>query len=144
RRATSDEGARGTTLTPVVLGEARGPRPLPSTTPAADDQSGHHRGEGAMSAQTQVTNAIEDLIDRLRRIAAQGGDRLAAFLEEQPVRAQVDDFSDRIDALLRDAAQYLRESTPLATPLEDMTVEPLHDLAAKRQIEGRSHMNKSQ
>ena len=36
-----------------------------------------------MSAQTQVTTAIEDLIDRLRSIAVQGGDRLAAFLEEQ-------------------------------------------------------------
>jgi hypothetical protein len=97
-----------------------------------------------MTAQTQVTNVIDDLIERLRGFAVQGGDRLAAFLEEQPVRAQVDDISDRIDELLREAAQYLRESTPLATPLEDMTVEQLHELAAKRQIEGRSHMNKSQ
>jgi hypothetical protein len=97
-----------------------------------------------MTAQTQVTNVIDDLIERLRGFAVQGGDRLAAFLEEQPVRAQVDDISDRIDELLREAAQYLRESTPLATPLEDMTVEQLHELAAKRQIDGRSHMNKSQ
>jgi hypothetical protein len=97
-----------------------------------------------MSAQTQVTNAIEDLVDRLQSIAVQGGDRLAAFLEEQPVRAQVDDISDRIDKLLREAAQYLRESTPLATPLEDMTIEQLHELATKRQIDGRSHMNKSE
>jgi hypothetical protein len=97
-----------------------------------------------MSAQTQVSNALEELIDRLRGVAVQGGDRLAAFLEEQPVRAQVDDISDRIDKLLREAAQYLRDNTPLATPLEDMTVEQLHDLAAKRRIEGRSHMNKEQ
>lgn len=97
-----------------------------------------------MSAQSQVSSALDELIDRLRGIAQQGGDRLAAFLEQQSVRAQVDDISDRVDQLLHEAAQYLRDSTPLATPLEDMTVEQLHDLAAKRRIEGRSTMNKDQ
>ena len=97
-----------------------------------------------MTAQAQVSNALDELIDRLRDIAQQGGDRLAAFLEQQPVRAQVDDISDRVDKLLHEAAQYLRNSTPIATPLEDMTVEQLHDLASKRRIEGRSTMNKDQ
>jgi len=97
-----------------------------------------------MVTPNSVPNVLQELSDRLREIAQQGGDRLAELLEQPLVRAQVDDVADRIDALRREAARYLRDETPLATPLEELTVEHLHDMAAKRNIEGRSTMHKQE
>jgi hypothetical protein len=97
-----------------------------------------------MITPNDVPNILQELSDRLREIAQQGGDRLAELLEQPLVRAQVDDVADRIDALRREAARYLRDETPLATPLEEMTVEQLHELASKRGIEGRSSMHKQE
>lgn len=91
-----------------------------------------------------VPNVLQDLSDRLREIALQGGDRLAELLEQPVMRAQIDDVADRIDALRREVARYLRDETPLATPLEEMSVEQLHELATKRDIEGRSTMHKQE
>jgi len=97
-----------------------------------------------MMTQRSVPNILQELSDRLREITTQGGDRLAELLEQPLVRAQVDDVADRIDALRREAARYLRDETPLATPFEEMSVEHLHHMAAKRDIVGRSAMHKQE
>jgi hypothetical protein len=97
-----------------------------------------------MITPNDVPNVLQELSDRLRDIAVHGGDRLAELLEQPMVRAQIDDVADRIDALRREAARYLRDETPLATPLEELSVEQLHVMATKREIEGRSSMHKQE
>jgi Rho termination factor, N-terminal domain len=97
-----------------------------------------------MVTQSSVPNALQELSDRLREIALQGGDRLAELLEQPLMRTRIDDVADRIDALRREAARYLRDETPLANSFDDLTVDELHELAAKRHIEGRSSMHKQE
>ena len=97
-----------------------------------------------MSVQENVQATLQDLMDRLGEIGRQGGDRMADLLVQASIRDRIEEIADRIDALRVEIAMYLRESTPLATALEDMHVDQLHELAAKRRIEGRSSMNKAE
>ena len=97
---------------------------------------------------TKVKNEVEhdvlhDLVERLRRVGQDAGDRLSELLAEASVRERVDAIADRIDDLTLELARHLPHSEAPRS-LEDMTVEELHELASERDIKGRSGMHKAE
>ena len=98
-----------------------------------------------MSTKTpQRTDPMQQLVDRVRQVSWEAGDKMADLLTEPAVRARVDAIADRIDDLRLELARRLRHSETGTRPLEDMTVEELHELAARHDIKGRSSMHKAE
>lgn len=87
---------------------------------------------------------LQGLIDRLREVGQEAGDRLAELLAEASVRERVDAVADRIDELTLELAKRVRHAAPVTPPLEQLTVEELHELASERGVKGRSGMHKAE
>ena len=98
-----------------------------------------------MSTKTpQRVDPMQQLVDRVRQVSWEAGDKMADLLTEPAVRARVDAIADRIDDLRMELARRLRHGETATRPLEDMTVEELHELAARHDIKGRSSMHKAE
>lgn len=89
-------------------------------------------------------DALETLVNRLREARKEAGDRLSDLLAEAAVRERAAAVGDRIEDLRLELTRRLRRGEPATKPLDDMTVRELHELASRRQIAGRSSMNKSE
>jgi hypothetical protein len=125
------------------------------------------------------TDVLQSLVDRLREIRKQAGDRLGHVLADASVRERAAAVADKIEDLRDELTRSLRHPRPAAAPakpaagspakpgagppakpaarppakpapgqstkaLDDMTVQELRHLAAKRHIAGRSSMNKAE
>ena len=116
------------------------------------------------------TDVLQSLVDRLREIRKQAGDRLGHALADASVRERATAVADKIEDLRVELTRSLRRARPAAAParpaaapakpaarppakpaperpakaLGDMTVQELRHLAAKRHIAGRSSMNKAE
>ena len=86
--------------------------------------------------------SLEKMFKQLQDVAEQAGDRLGTFIEEADVKRR---YSDAVDALDDVRLEVLRRlhGEPATTPLDEMTVKELHQLATERHISGRSSMNKA-
>ena len=89
------------------------------------------------------TDVLQSLVNRLREVRKEAGDRLSDVLAEASVRDRAAAVADRIEDLRLELTRRLHHGEAPAKPLQDMTVHELHQLAAKRHIAGRSSMNKS-
>jgi hypothetical protein len=109
------------------------------------------------------TDVLQSLADRLREIRKQAGGRLGHVLADASVRERAAAVADKIEDLRVELTRSLRHARPAAAPakpaarppakpapgrpakaLDDMTVQELRHLAAKRHIAGRSSMNKAE
>ena len=109
------------------------------------------------------TDLLQSLVDRLREIRKQAGGRLGHVLADASVRERAAAVADKIEDLRVELTRSLRHARPAAAPakpaarppakpapgrpakaLDDMTVQELRRLAAKRHIAGRSSMNKAE
>ena len=117
------------------------------------------------------TDVLQSLVDRLREIRKQAGGRLGHVLADASVRERTAAVADKIEDLRVELTRSLRHARPAAAPakpavapakpaarrppakparelsakaLDDMTVQELRHLAAKRHIAGRSSMNKAE
>jgi Rho termination factor-like protein len=117
------------------------------------------------------TDVLQSLVDRLREIRKQAGDRLGHVLADASVRERATAVADKIEDLRAELTRSLRHARPAAGPakpaagpptkpaarppaepapeqptkaLDDMTVQELRNLATKRHIAGRSSMNKAE
>jgi hypothetical protein len=109
------------------------------------------------------TDLLQSLVDRLREIRKQAGGRLGHVLADASVRERAAAVADKIEDLRVELTRSLRRARPAAAPakpaarppakpapgrpakaLDDMTVQELRHLAAKRHIAGRSSMNKAE
>ena len=117
------------------------------------------------------TDVLQSLVDRLREIRKQAGDRLGHALADASVRERAAAVADKIEDLRVELTRSLRRARSAAAPakppagppakpaarpptkpaperpakaLGDMTVQELRHLAAKRHIAGRSSMNKAE
>ena len=109
------------------------------------------------------TDVLQSLVDRLREIRKQAGGRLGHVLADASVRERAAAVADKIEDLRVELTRSLRHARPAAAPakpaarppakptserstkaLDDMTVQELRHLAAKRHIAGRSSMNKAE
>lgn len=97
-----------------------------------------------MSKPEHAQHSLQNLIDNLHEVVMEGGDRVADLLTRASVRDRIDELAEKIDELRLEIARSLRDDTPLARPLEELSVEDLHELATNRHIEGRSSMNKAE
>jgi Rho termination factor, N-terminal domain len=115
-------------------------------------------------------DVLQGLVDRLREMRKQAGGRLAHVLADASVRERAAAVADKIEDLRVELTRSLRHARPAAAPakpaaapakpaarppakptperstkaLDDMTVQELRHLAAKRHIVGRSSMNKAE
>jgi hypothetical protein len=100
-------------------------------------------------------DVLQSLVDRLREMRKQAGGRLGHVLADASVRERAAAVADKIEDLRVELARSLRHARPAAAPakpaperpakaLDDMTVQELRHLAAKRHIAGRSSMNKAE
>jgi hypothetical protein len=106
---------------------------------------------------------LQSLVDRLREVRKQAGGRLGHVLADASVRERAAAVADKIEDLRVELTRSLRHARPAAAParpaagppakpapgrpakaLDDMTVQELRRLAAKRHIAGRSSMNKAE
>ena len=104
-----------------------------------------------MSEKTDTTKAagtgrdgpLREVLAKLEDVANEAGDRMSKFLEDAEVKRRL---SDAVDALDDVRLEVVRRMTgkPATVPLEEMTVKELHELARKRDIAGRSSMNKAE
>jgi hypothetical protein len=115
-------------------------------------------------ARAQV-DVLQTLVNRLRAVRRQAGDRLGHVLADASVRERAAVVADKIEDLRLELTRSLRQSKPAARPatkpaaqkaaktaverpttkaLDDMTVRELRHLATKRHIAGRSSMNKAE
>ena len=121
-------------------------------------------------AKAQI-DVLQSLTDRLREIRKQAGDRLGHVLAEASVRERVAAVADKIEDLGVELTRSLRHAGPADAPakqvarppakpvarspakpapgrsakaLDDMTVQQLRHLAAKRHVAGRSSMTKAE
>jgi hypothetical protein len=100
----------------------------------------------------EQTDILQSLANRLRQIRKEAGDRLGDVLTEASVRERAAAVSDKIEDLRVELAKRRRRGKPPAKPaqdiagkpVQDMTLRELHQLAAKRNVTGRSSMNKAQ
>lgn len=92
---------------------------------------------------TRVTRPLREMLTQLEDVTDRAGDRFSEFWEDAAIRRR---FSDAVDAIDDARLAVLRRvrGEPATTPLQDMTVQELHDLAAEREIPGRSSMNKAE
>ncbi len=92
----------------------------------------------------EQTDVLQSLVNRLRQIRKEAGDRLGDVLAEASVRERAAAVGDKIEDLRLELAKLGRRGKPTAKPVQDMTVRELHRMAAKRHIAGRSSMNKAE
>lgn len=91
----------------------------------------------------EQTDLLQGLVARLRSTRKEAGDRLADMLAQPAVRDRATAVADRIEDLRQEVERRLHGG-PATKPLSDMTVQELHELARKRDIKGRSSMNKAE
>ena len=116
-------------------------------------------------------DVLQSLVDRLREVRKQAGDRLGHALADASVRKRAAAVADKIEDLRVELTRSLRHARPAAAPakpaarpptkpaarppakptpkrsakaLHDMTVQELRHLATQRHIAGRSSMNKAE
>jgi phage-related minor tail protein len=92
----------------------------------------------------EQTDILQNLVNRLRQIRNEAGDRLGDVLTEASVRERAAAVAAKIEDLRLELVKRSYRGKPAAKPLQDMTVRELHQLATKRDIAGRSSMNKAE
>lgn len=102
-----------------------------------------HTTEGADVA-TKQADVLQNLVERLRDARKEAGGRLGDLLTEASVRERATAVADKIEDLRLELRRRLGHGEPATKPLDEMTVQELHQLASKRQVPGRSSMNKAE
>jgi Mg/Co/Ni transporter MgtE len=87
--------------------------------------------------------SIQDLIDQLEDTTTQARDRLEELLDDIGLRDRFCQATEALNDLRLSLLRQLR-GEPATKPLDEMTVDELHELASEREIPGRSHMNKAE
>jgi hypothetical protein len=105
-------------------------------------RSGLEKKKGG-AAMSDEGNAIDALIRRLQDLGNDVGTRLRDVVDDVDLRRRFESIQESIDDLRMAVERRLR-GEPATKPLDEMTVEELHHLAAEREIEGRSSMNKAE
>lgn len=87
--------------------------------------------------------SIQDLIDQLEETGKEARGRFNELLDDMGLRTR---FCEATEGLNEARLALLRQlrGEPATKPLDDMTVEELHDLATERDLPGRSSMNKAE
>ncbi|MCA9300754.1 MAG: Rho termination factor N-terminal domain-containing protein [Phycisphaerales bacterium] len=88
-------------------------------------------------------SGFDGLVRRLQDLGNEAGTRPKDLLDDVDLRRRFDALGDGIDDLRMAIERRLR-GEPATKPLDEMTVEELHHLAAEREIAGRSTMNKAE
>lgn len=86
---------------------------------------------------------LRELLEKLEEVTHEAGDRMAKLLEEVEIKRRLSDAVDALDDVRLEVTRRVT-GKPATTPLEEMTVKELHELASEREIEGRSSMNKAE
>lgn len=86
---------------------------------------------------------FERIVDELQDLGRQVGDRLGNLFEDDDVRAHLQDVGQAVDDLRLAVLRQIRGEAA-TKPLDEMTVEELHELASEREIPGRSKMHKAE
>ena len=97
-----------------------------------------------MTVAREQTDVLQTLVNRLRQVRRETGDRLGDVMSDGPVRERAAAVADKIEDLRLELTRRLRHGEPATKPLQDMTVHELHQLAARRRVAGRSSMNKAE
>lgn len=87
-------------------------------------------------------NSLRDLYQRVEDAVSEAGDRIKEFVEDADVKQRLSDAMDALDDVRVQVTRRVRGESA-KTP-DQMTVKELHELASKRDIEGRSSMNKAE
>lgn len=86
---------------------------------------------------------LQDVLAKLEEVTSEAGDRMAKLLEDVEITRRLSDAVDALDDVRLEVTRRIT-GKPATTPFEEMTVKELHELAAEREIEGRSSMNKAE
>jgi hypothetical protein len=83
------------------------------------------------------------MLSKLEDVARDAGDRMSDFWDDVAIKRRLSDAVDALDDVRLEVTRRI-SGKPATTPLEEMTVKELHELATEREIEGRSSMNKAE
>ncbi len=93
--------------------------------------------------KTTDVNSLRDLYQRVEDAVNEAGDRIKEFVDDADIRQRLSDAMDALDDVRVQVIRRVRGESA-TKPLEEMTVKELHELASKREVEGRSSMNKAE
>lgn len=88
-------------------------------------------------------NSLRDLYQRVEEAVNEAGDRIREYVSEADVKQRLSDAMDALDDVRVEVIRRVRGPRS-PQELKEMTVKELHKLAAEREIEGRSSMNKAE
>ena len=93
--------------------------------------------------QARAVKALKDLYRQLENALDEAGDNITRLVEEADIKQRLSDAIDAIDDVRLELLRRIRGEEASAD-LAEMTVKELRELARKRDIAGRSGMNKAE
>lgn len=97
-----------------------------------------------MTTKTTSREAtFEHMVDGMRDVGRQATERLTVLFTEDHFRKHLRQIATALEDMWAEASEQVRLAAE-AKPLEDMTLEELHELATERKIPGRSKMHKDE
>jgi hypothetical protein len=94
-------------------------------------------------ASPEKHGPLRDVLAKLEEVTHAAGDRMSKLMEDVDISRRLSDAVDALDDVRLEVTRRI-SGKPATTPLEEMTVKELHELAREREIEGRSSMNKAE
>lgn len=86
---------------------------------------------------------FEQLMDDLREVGREAAERFGHLFSDDQFRTHLREMGEALEDMWAEAAEQVRKAAE-AKPLDEMTVDELHELATERKIPGRSRMHKAE
>ena len=86
---------------------------------------------------------FEKMMDDLRDVGREAADRFGHLFSDEQFRTHLREMGKALEDMWAEAADQVRKAAG-SKPLDDMTVEELHELATERKVPGRSKMHKAE
>ena len=86
---------------------------------------------------------FEQLMDDLRDVGREATERFGHLFSDDQFRTHLREMGKTLEDMWTEAVAQVRKAAE-SKPLDEMTLDELHELASERNISGRSKMNKAE
>lgn len=92
---------------------------------------------------TSRERTFEQLMDDLRDVGREAAERFGHLFSDDQFRVHLREMGKALEDMWAEAAEQVRKAAD-SKPLDEMTMDELHELASERKIPGRSKMHKAE